>query len=768
MEGIRQPSSKNQYYFDSWRITVLTTKLLRLEYSARQHFEDRHSQIVVDRNFDMVACTFSLDGDAIRVETADVCLWVSQNTFDFAVRSPLGGQVWSWGDPLQNLGGTARTLDNADGPIPLEDGIFSKEGIGILEDRSCLQNCNGEFIPRTPGHKDIYLFVYGKQYEAGLRAFYQLTGKTPLLPRFALGNWWSRFWPYTQEAYLALMDRFEKEHLPFSVAVLDMDWHLTKVPAGYSGWTGYTWNRELLPDPTELLRQLHSRGMKVTLNLHPADGVQCFEEGYPAMKQAMGVSPDSQATIPFDFTDSHFRQGYFDILLRTRENDGVDFWWIDWQQGTESEIPGLDPLWLLNHYHFLDASERGKRPLILSRYAGPGSHRYPIGFSGDTVVSWNSLQFQPCFTATAANIGYGWWSHDIGGHMKGAKDDELACRWLQFGVFSPINRLHSTCNRFTGKEPWNYRQDIREIMGQFLRLRHELVPYLYSMNYRNHLDGVPLVRPMYHTWPEKEDAYRCPNQYTFGSQLIVAPVLMPQDRNTCFAQADVWLPDGIYYDFFTGIRYKGGRWLRAYRALSSIPVFVRAGGIVPMCDAQNPDETPACIYLRIYPGEDGLFSLYEDDGSGDHAYAKTNIQLVWKERTLVIEPGSDLNCIPEHRCFVLNFCGMEVETVSVQVGADTACIACRNNEMIHGSSVVLPAYGNEKSIKITLQGWSSTELYTRKRELFRLLERAQIEIDRKEEVYCSLEQNGFSGLSAPVQRLPAVLQGAIAEILELC
>ena len=138
----------------------------------------------------------------------------------------------------------------------------------------------------------------------------------------------------------------------------------------------------------------------------------------------------------------------FKYLHHPNERNGVDFWWIDWQQGSNSKIEGLDPLWMLNHYHYLDNKRNGKRGLILSRYAGIGSHRYPIGFSGDSVISWDSLDFQPYFTANASNVGYGWWSHDIGGHMNGIKDDELATRWVQFGVFSPI----MSCLLYTSKD----------------------------------------------------------------------------------------------------------------------------------------------------------------------------------------------------------------------------------------------------------------------------------------------------------------------------
>ena len=248
-------------------------------------------------------------------------------------------------------------------------------------------------------------------------------------------------------------------------------------------------------------------------------------------------------------TDRAFLEAYFDVLHHPMEEDGVDFWWVDWQQGKKTRIPGLDPLWMLNHYHYLDSTRAGGAGLTFSRYAGIGSHRYPVGFSGDTIISWESLQFQPYFTASASNVGYGWWSHDIGGHMMGARDDELAARWVQLGVFSPINRLHSTSNPFSGKEPWNFNKRAEMIMGDFLRLRHELIPYLYTANRRASFEGCPLVRPLYWEEPEQKEAYEFPNEYYFGSELLAAPITERMDLEADLSGVNAWIPDGIWFDY---------------------------------------------------------------------------------------------------------------------------------------------------------------------------------------------------------------------------
>ena len=140
--------------------------------------------------------------------------------------------------------------------------------------------------------------------------------------------------------------------------------------------------------------------------------------------------------------------------------------------------------------------------------------------------------------------GFGYWSHDIGGHMQGVKDDELSGRWVQYGVFSPIMRLHSTSSRFNSKEPWRFRPEIRAVMEDFLRLRHRMIPYLYTMNYRQYAEGIPLVLPMYYAYPDMDEAYRVPNQYLFGSELMVAAITTPCIRSLRMAKSGRVDPGG--------------------------------------------------------------------------------------------------------------------------------------------------------------------------------------------------------------------------------
>ena len=305
---------------------------------------------------------------------------------------------------------------------------MARFGWAVVDDsRSLVFTPDGWLEPRqTPGNIDLYFFGYGLDFSACLGDFQQVAGGVPLIPRWILGNWWSRYWQYSEAELLGLMDEFKAYDVPLSVCIVDMDWHLTQTGNTSSGWTGYTWNRLLFPDPPAFLAALHARGLKTALNLHPAEGIHPHEEQYIDFARWMGLDPEDGEPIRFDCADRRFMQGYFELLHHPLEAQGVDFWWLDWQQGARTSLPGLDPLWWLNHLHFYDAARGGgKRPFIFSRWGGLGNHRYPIGFSGDTVVGWDALDFQPAFTAAAANVGYGWWSHDLGGHMGGVEDDEL-------------------------------------------------------------------------------------------------------------------------------------------------------------------------------------------------------------------------------------------------------------------------------------------------------------------------------------------------------
>lgn len=659
----------------NYRITVLTSELIRVEISFRNEFEDRPTQSVWFRDFAKPSYDNTTNRNILTITTDKVIYYFDTNKCKVTHLTFKDSNITLPCSNKGNLKGTARTLDRTFGPTPLKDGIMSKNGVYIYDDSaSLLINENGNIVPRHFQEEDLYIFAYGTNYIKCLSDFYQLTGKTPLIPRFALGNWWSRYRAYSEEEYITLMKRFIEEDLPITVATVDMDWHWVDVNKRFNtkykgqyfnflpeGWTGYSWNTELFPDYKRFLNWLQEHNLKVPLNLHPADGVRPYEDMYEKMAKAMGINPESKEPIPFDLSDNNFINNYFKILHHPYEKDGVDFWWIDWQQGKKSDIKGLDPLWALNHYHFLD-SGREKRPLILSRYAGVGSHRYPLGFSGDAAINWSVLKFQPYFTANATNVGYTWWSHDIGGHCFGKKNDELHLRWVQFGVFSPIMRLHSTSNDLLGKEPWFFSKDIQEFINYQLRLRHRMIPYIYSMNYRNYNNHRALIEPMYYNYPNIQDAYQCRNQYFFGSELIVSPIVSHINKKLKMAKVKVWLPEGKWTDIFTNQVYSGGKWITMCRGLDSIPVLAKQGAMIPLSNNKgNNYSNPNNMTLWIYKGNSS-FELYEDNGEdnkhtqGEFSITKYDISENGDKVEFVINKVSgDTSIIPKERCYELSF-----------------------------------------------------------------------------------------------------------------
>ena len=613
-----------QHSFGNVRLSALTPRLLRVEVSSNGTFEDAPTQIVWNRDFQEFPCEFEQAGSGVHVITESCVFAVSAKGVVRSIELADGRKVRDF--KKGNLKGTRRTLDGTFGAVKLRDGLLSLGGVSVLDDSNSLllSEDKEQILPRENPEQDRYYFAYGRDYRACMQDFYRLAGSVPMIPRYALGNWWSRYYAYEQQEYIDLMDRFAQENIPLTVATIDMDWHwvnlqrfgdLAKREGGgkktlwASGWTGYSWNTDLFPDYRKFLQELQSRNLKVTVNLHPADGVRPFEEAYEAMGKALGVDTKAKEIIPFDLTEQKSREAYFEYLHRPYEREGVAFWWIDWQQGKKSKLQGLDPLWALNHYHFRE------NDLILSRYAGLGSHRYPLGFSGDTAINWRVLKFQPYFTANAANAGYGWWSHDIGGHHFGKKDYELYIRWLQFGVFNPIMRLHSTSNEFSGKEPWKYGGEAQRLAGDYMRLRHRLIPYLYSMAARAHNDGIALCEPLYYQYPDEPESYAHGNEYFFGSELIAAPITSKADAVTLRGAAEIWLPPGRWTDIFTGQVYEGGRTHTVYRTTELIPVFAKAGAILPMNppDIGNSSDAPQTLHLDIWRG-DNTFTLYEDEG----------------------------------------------------------------------------------------------------------------------------------------------------------
>jgi alpha-glucosidase len=615
------------------RFTMLTPRLIRLEWSATGEFEDRSTFAFPTRDAPPPKFTARVEEELLVIDTGALTLNYRYDSGKFAAANlsitfELNGGRYTWTpgmpEPL-NLRGTRRTLDICEGDAALEKGLLSRVGWSLFDDSQAVlfDPDDGWVVPR-PDHEvqDWYFFGYGHDYTGALSEYVRFGGPIPLIPRYTLGVWWSRYWAYSDQDLKQLVLDFENHDLPLDVLVIDMDWHTPHA------WTGYTWNRELFPNPAAFLQWVHEKGLRTTLNLHPAEGVQHFEEIYPRFAREMGVDPASKEAVPFRIADKQFAKNYFELLHHPLEDEGIDFWWVDWQQGESSEVKGLDPLLWLNHLHFADSTRRGLRPILYSRWAGLGNHRYQLGFSGDTWVGWPALQFQPYFTATASNVAYGWWGHDIGGHMGDATEPELYARWVQYGALSPCLRLHATKDPRAERRPWKYPEGAYQAAKATFHWRYQLVPYIYTMARVAHDTGVSLCRPMYYEYPEQEAAYAARYQYFFGDQMIAAPFVHPADPETGLAAADVWIPEGTWIDYTTKETFTGPGWVRLVGDLDYVPMLMKAGAILPLAapfDGAPPqlasgttDAIPQDrVILSVFPGANGSLRLYEDDGLTD-------------------------------------------------------------------------------------------------------------------------------------------------------
>ncbi len=647
------------------RFTVLRPEMIRIEYSPKGVFEDNATFTVVNRQLPVPKYSKADDGEYVTITTDALSLRYRKGSNPLAepaspanlsITMSVNGNpvVWYPGlkDP-QNLKGTYRTLDGNNGDdyrSRLEDGLISRSGWAVINDSPSFERADGSrslaLVPDSGGIDwaapradadalDLYFLGYGHNYKKALYDFTLIAGKIPLPPDYVLGYWYSKYDNYSADDFRNIVKSMRDNDINADVLILDMDWHWNgekEVSGGRGGWTGWSWNTNLIPDPEGLLADIHKGGLRAALNLHPADGVAAHEDQYKAVAEAMGLDAGSAETIPWMLEDRKFAKAFFDHIIRPLEKQGVDFWWLDWQQHlTNPRLAGLGETMWCNHVFFNDMKKNrpDRRPVIFHRWGGLGSHRYQIGFSGDTYINFPTLAFEPYFTATASNVGYGYWGHDLGGHMINyyePNDPELLLRWMQFGVFTPIFRTHATKGGHIERRIWTY--DNFPMINQTVKLRYALFPYLYTMARKAYETGVGLCRPMYYEYPETAEAYEREGQYFFGDDILVAPVVEPSVDGV--SKKEIWFPEGKWWSVAHGKLIDGGAVRSLDYTLDQIPYFYRQGAVI----VKNPPEVkhvterPDALVLDIVAGADGACEFYEDAGdNADYAtkYATTSI-----------------------------------------------------------------------------------------------------------------------------------------------
>ena len=674
---------KAQVVAGNARFTVLTPQMIRMEWSEDGKFEDRATLTFVNRKLEVPQFKVKQSKSKLTITTSNVTLTYKKgakfSAENLSAEILVAGKkvVWQYGDvDTQNLMGTTRTLDGYYGYnhprnrknrlSPMETGLLSRSGWSVVDDSQ-----RHIFVPveshwkewvecRPEGDRlDLYLFAYGHEYTKALKDYTRVAGDIPLPPKYVFGYWWSRYWQYSDNELCDVVETMRSLDSPLDVLIIDMDWHETwglrkgkdtkRDEYGQRvGWTGYTWKQQLFPSPENFLTWCHDQKLKTSLNLHPASGIQPYEEPYKRFVEAYGWTKEGES-VPYKMSEQKWADAYFETVLGPMEKQGVDFWWLDWQQWVTSKyVKDLNNTFWLNHTFNHHMAEKGNiRPMIYHRWGGLGSHRYQTGFSGDIYIAWDALAFLPWFTATASNVGYGYWGHDIGGHMfhkedANVIDPELYLRWLQYGVFTPVFKTHCTKNSIIERRIWqfpNHMMDMRAAM----HLRYALVPYIYAAARETFDTGVSMCRPMYYSHPEDEYAYSMKDQFMFGGDLMVAPIVSPMDKSTGLATRKVWIPKGEkWYNMVSGKMYEGnGELVDIYCTQAENPYFAKAGAIIPMYpkSVRNLQQTLSSYVLTFVPGGDGETTIYEDDGNSkdySSAYATTKVTKRTEDNKVVI------------------------------------------------------------------------------------------------------------------------------------
>ena len=652
------------------RFTLVDEATVRMEYAPDGKFINNKSFVAVERNYAAVKHTRKVSGKKLTIVTPKMTLSYKLGSGAFnnsnlkieGNAKAIGTKiVWQPGmQQKANLKGTYRTLDGYDGnmhgdkPMPIEDGLLARDGWTLIDDSGSLLfdgDPDWDWVttrPSADGAQDWYFMIYGTNYKQALKSFTRFAGNVPLPPRYAFGYWWSRYWSYSDQDFRDLIGNFKSLDIPLDVLVVDMDWHPISPEAG-GGWTGWDWNERLFPDYKQFLKFLDDAGVKTTMNLHPADGVRPYEKRYAEFARRYG-NTDGKA-VQFLGSDKRFVKALFDTYLHPYMDEGVDFWWLDWQQWlTDKKVEGLSNTFWCNYIWFSDMQHQGKkRPMLYHRWGGLGNHRYQIGFSGDAYITWNSLNYLPYFNSTASNVLYGYWSHDIGGHMSHKHgtpvDPQLYTRAMQMGKYLPILRSHSTKDPALNKEPWAFDQPVQKRLKAVIDGRYALVPYIYTMCRHTHETGISLCRPMYYDYPEASEAYTFKNEYMFGDNLLIAPITQPIASGEKYSHVEVWLPEGQWLEQETGTMLDGGVIAKRSFSIDEYPVYVKAGSILPYFGkVDNLSGTRQPVTVRVFPGgESGEFTMYEDNGEDaryETEFATTPLSYVRTGNLLTVTIGA--------------------------------------------------------------------------------------------------------------------------------
>jgi alpha-glucosidase (family GH31 glycosyl hydrolase) len=586
------------------------------------------------------------------------------------------------GLPFDRLG-AARRLWNchvdhspgaADIAIPL---LLSQLGHGLFFDHAgpawlgpgdALDTASLGYACNAPG-LDLY-YLAGEDLRATLAEAATLLGRAPLPPRWALGYLQSTRHFVDTDELRRLAATFRDKQLPCDALVLLSSYGDA---LGWNRGVGHLdWQQALVPRSRELLAELHELKFRVVTHeypvLHPGSplAVEARDRGYLLDETYPRVTPTERPSTSYhegqpylDFTRPEIGEWWWQAHRPLRD-DGVDGWWLDGGDGPSSDPDNHNRYDLRRQQAFADGEARDRperRPFLLCRSGGPGMQRFGAAcWSGDVDASFATLEAQLGLGLNVGLAGVPYWGTDIGGFYPGpASGGELFARWFQFGAFCPIFRAHGRAWR--NHLPWAHGAAVEAICRRYLELRQSLMPYTYSLAWQAHRLGLPLMRPLVLNYPDDRRTWDLGSQYLWGDDILVAPVTRAGATHW-----PVYLPAGTWHDFWTHDSHAGPADITVPAPLYRLPLFVRAGAIVPTGPVRQHDGAAAdsALTLLVYPAGRSAFALYEDDGltneyrSGRCAVTDFECLASGDEVTCrIAAPRGDTGLVAEDRPYIL-------------------------------------------------------------------------------------------------------------------
>lgn len=701
-----------------YRITILTERLIRLEYSKKGVFNDLPTDFAINRSFDLPKYDFEEDDKYLIINTKYFNLqYLKESTFkgpSFAPETNLKiklnntDKYWYYDHPeARNYKGSSNSLDNFNGiNKKLQNGLYSTDGfVSIKDNNSYILSDQGLITKSEDEYIDMYVFMYKRDFGLCLKDYFQLTGYPLLIPRYSLGIWWYKDLIYSQSDIERLINKFDEEEIPLSVLLLGEFWHEKNISNYDLRKTGYTFSKKLFPDTKLFMDNIHAKGIKLGLNIDPIEGVNPYDEAYPKFKEEFNLK-DNQ-NIPFNVFDKMFIICYFEYLINPLTSMDIDFFWLDYKKD-------YNVLRALDFYHIMDCNKNEyKRPMLFTRNSGVAAHRNGILYSGETIVSWNTLKYLPYYNSSACNIGLSWWSHDVGGFKDGIEDSELYMRYIQFSTFSPIFRFSSKRGPYYKREPWLWDYKTYNITKYYTQLRHKLIPYIYSEGYNYSKNGLPLIQPLYYNYPETFDEPNYRNEYYFGRDLFVSPITTQKDRVMDRVIQRLFLPKGVWYDFRNGKKFMGGKRYICFYKDEDYPVFVKAGSVIPLANTTNKInlvDNPETLDINVFPGKNGTFKLYEDDGmtslykQGYYNITSMDYNYEVDNYSLSIRPAEgNVAVLPNYRNYNIIFKNTK-DVLSVKVTANGANVDYRLDQDGNDFIVSFDHIDTSKEVIVRISG----------------------------------------------------------------